>query len=163
MGPTALLPLRWKCGLRIFITHKNPPSSVGPEPAAASPMGPRGKRPNNKTTEGGNNSDYSHLNNILPSTAWPYKTYPHRTSASVFLRIHATCPSHHSLSVHSHCVTQAVTRYVTSIKNYFTLYIHIAGGIIQRIYKPISCKNMQVSCLFNYATACRFIKLGPAH
>jgi hypothetical protein len=26
--------------LRIFISHKNPPSSAGPEPAAASPVGP---------------------------------------------------------------------------------------------------------------------------
>jgi hypothetical protein len=33
MGPTASLPLRSKCALRIFITHKNPPSSVGFEPA----------------------------------------------------------------------------------------------------------------------------------
>jgi hypothetical protein len=33
MGPMALLPLRRKCALRIFITHKNPPSSAGPEPA----------------------------------------------------------------------------------------------------------------------------------
>jgi hypothetical protein len=31
-----------------FITHKNPPSSAGPEPAAASPMGPMAG-----TTEGG--------------------------------------------------------------------------------------------------------------
>jgi hypothetical protein len=40
MGPTALLPLRRKCALRIFITHKSPPSSVGPEPATENPGGP---------------------------------------------------------------------------------------------------------------------------
>jgi hypothetical protein len=32
MGPTALLTLRRKCALGIFITHKNPPPSVGFEP-----------------------------------------------------------------------------------------------------------------------------------
>jgi hypothetical protein len=40
MGPTALLPLRRKCVLRIFITHKNPPPSVGFEPATECPVGP---------------------------------------------------------------------------------------------------------------------------
>jgi hypothetical protein len=35
MGRTALLPLR-----RIFITHKNPPASVGFEPATEYPVGP---------------------------------------------------------------------------------------------------------------------------
>jgi hypothetical protein len=39
MGRTALLPLRRKCALRIFITHKNPTSSAGPEPAAANTIG----------------------------------------------------------------------------------------------------------------------------
>jgi hypothetical protein len=32
MGPKALLPLRRKGALRIFITHKNPPPSIGFEP-----------------------------------------------------------------------------------------------------------------------------------
>jgi hypothetical protein len=40
MGPTALLPLRRKCVLGIFITHKNPPSSVWFEPATECPVGP---------------------------------------------------------------------------------------------------------------------------
>jgi hypothetical protein len=40
MGPTALLPLRRKFVLGIFITHKNPPSSVGSEPATEYPVGP---------------------------------------------------------------------------------------------------------------------------
>jgi hypothetical protein len=40
MGPTALLPLRRKCVLGNFITHKNPPSSVGLEPATEYPVGP---------------------------------------------------------------------------------------------------------------------------
>jgi hypothetical protein len=40
MGPTALLPLRRKRALRIFITHKHPPSSVGLEPATEYPVGP---------------------------------------------------------------------------------------------------------------------------
>jgi hypothetical protein len=39
MGPTALLPLRRKCALRIFIAHKNPPPSVGLEPATEYPVG----------------------------------------------------------------------------------------------------------------------------
>jgi hypothetical protein len=39
MGPTALLPLRRKCALGIFITRKNPPSSAGPEPATEYPVG----------------------------------------------------------------------------------------------------------------------------
>jgi hypothetical protein len=40
MGPMALLPLRRKCVLRIFNTHKNPPSSAGPEYATESTVGP---------------------------------------------------------------------------------------------------------------------------
>jgi hypothetical protein len=40
MGLMALLPPRRKCVLEIFITHKNPPSSVGFEPATKYPMGP---------------------------------------------------------------------------------------------------------------------------
>jgi hypothetical protein len=39
MGPTALLSLRRKCALRIFITHKNPLSSAGPENATAGTVG----------------------------------------------------------------------------------------------------------------------------
>jgi hypothetical protein len=39
MGPTALLPLRRKCVLGIFITHKNPPPSVGLELATECPVG----------------------------------------------------------------------------------------------------------------------------
>jgi hypothetical protein len=39
MGPTALLPLRRKCVIGICITRKNPPSSVGLEPATESPVG----------------------------------------------------------------------------------------------------------------------------
>jgi hypothetical protein len=39
MGPTALLPLWRKCVLGIFITRKNPPSSVGLEPATEYPAG----------------------------------------------------------------------------------------------------------------------------
>jgi hypothetical protein len=38
MGPTALLPLRRKCVLGIFIAHKNPPSLVGFEPATKCPV-----------------------------------------------------------------------------------------------------------------------------
>jgi hypothetical protein len=38
MGLMALLPLWRKCMLQI-ITHKNPPSLAGLEPAAASPIG----------------------------------------------------------------------------------------------------------------------------
>jgi hypothetical protein len=40
MGPIALLPLRRKCMIRIFITHKNSLSLAEPEPATESPMGP---------------------------------------------------------------------------------------------------------------------------
>jgi hypothetical protein len=39
MGPTALLPLQRKCVLWIFITRKNPLSSVGLEPATEYPVG----------------------------------------------------------------------------------------------------------------------------
>jgi hypothetical protein len=56
MGPTALLPLRRKWTLPIFITHKNPSSSAIPEPAAADSHGSRGKHANNWTTEGGVNN-----------------------------------------------------------------------------------------------------------
>jgi hypothetical protein len=40
MGPKALLPLRRKCVLGIFITRKNPPPSVVFEPATEYPVGP---------------------------------------------------------------------------------------------------------------------------
>jgi hypothetical protein len=38
MGLTALLPLQRKCTLQIFITHKSPPSSAGPEPTTVGPV-----------------------------------------------------------------------------------------------------------------------------
>jgi hypothetical protein len=39
-GTDSFTSLRRKCVLGIFITHKNPPSSVGFEPATEYPVGP---------------------------------------------------------------------------------------------------------------------------
>jgi hypothetical protein len=50
----ALRPLQRKCALQIFITHKNPQPSAGPEPATAGPVGPTASMLTTKTTEGGN-------------------------------------------------------------------------------------------------------------
>jgi hypothetical protein len=47
-----VLPLRRDCVLGIFITHKNPPPSVGFEPATECPVGPVASTLINKLTKG---------------------------------------------------------------------------------------------------------------
>jgi hypothetical protein len=95
MGPTALLPLRRKCALQIFITHKIQPSLAGPEPTAVSPIVPMASMLTTRLYSG-NIRKILHRWHSSTHSTWEYKNNEyctsHATRKSVAQKHKDQCP-----------------------------------------------------------------------